>query len=162
MSYLREEIEKYNILDNYFSELKEYYTSQTNIGVSQEANTETSISKELNQIFKLKEGFIPDENWTKVQLISGRVIKLTKSEVACECIFYIDEYKEYQIRNFSRSLFEHLEPIKEGKLLKIKISQKPGSFRIDIIDGKGLGVEKEFSEQDKWNELKNFEMDDPF
>ena len=134
MSYNKDQISEKTAIEKNETDLGEYFTAPTGIKALKELDK--TISEELGQFFNLKEGFIPNENWSKVQLISGRVVKVTKNDVSCECIFYVDDHKEYQIRNFSKTLFEHIEPLKEGKLIKIKISQKAGSFRIDIIDGK--------------------------
>lgn len=104
-----------------------------------------------------RDGFI-NENWDKTILISGRILKVQKDSdiVHCDCIIS-RERSITEVRQFPKIMFDNVYPLKEGTTVCIKISTKKGSTRTDIIDGKGLGIEKEFETFDIWNELEGFE-----
>ena len=113
----------------------------------------------LNKIFESK-GFITNENWLTSKLISAKVIKFNKQSVICECLISKSN-AEIQHREFPIVLFEHLLPLHINFPIKIKVSLKKGSSRTDIIDGRNLGIEREFNELVDWNSLNEFEMDEP-
>ncbi len=99
---------------------------------------------------------ILNERWDKIILISARILKITPTSVSCDCIISL-ENQIVETRAFPKLLFENINPMKEESVVKIKISSKAGSTRTDIIDGKGLGIEKEFEIFDLWEELETFE-----
>jgi hypothetical protein len=95
------------------------------------------------------------ENWTKHINLHAKVYKVTKTEVYCDCI--IDrENQIFEKRIFPLFLFEGIENVRENTLVYLKIRQKQGAMRIDVIDGRGIVSPSEFSLEDKWNSLKGF------
>jgi len=96
-----------------------------------------------------------NENWGFPKLISGRVLKITKDAVSCECL--INKEKQLtQLMSFPRILFDNILELRENSYVKVKISQKPGSIKTEIIDGKGLGIESDFYSNDIWDALEDF------
>lgn len=116
--------------------------------------------KVIQEIFSLRDGTIRNERWVKSFLLSGIVRAISDEFVACE-IISDDVNKKTVIRNYPRLQFSHLPALKIGTTVKIKINEKPGSFRTDIIDGSNMGIEREFGNLLSWNNLSDFEMDDP-
>ncbi len=132
------------------------FSSKSFALAEQEKFTESTFPETItNRIFRQR-GFIAFENWTGSFYISSKVINVQKEFVQCECIIS-KESKILQVREFPILLFNHIFPLQSGTLVKIKISQKPGSTRTDIIDGKGLGIEKDFEIFNIWDQLKDFE-----
>lgn len=125
--------------------------------LSENENVTDVTSSEVitKQLFRQK-GFISYESWTGSFFISSKVIKVNKDYIQCECIIS-KESKIIQVRQFPSLLFTHISPLHEGTFVKIKISEKPGSTRTDIIDGKGLGIEKDFEIISFWDDLKDFD-----
>lgn len=105
------------------------------------------------------------ENWAQTQFLSGRIVEASENFVHCEVVIHYQdgdkESKHFQVRRFPRLLFSHIAPLEEGKTIKIKINQKPGASKTEIFDGKGLGIEKEFEEEDMWQDLEGLKMDEP-
>lgn len=127
-----------------------------------ELKEESAIDLQLiERLISQRNAPMLNEGWAKTIFLSAKILKITNSFVVSECI--ISKENNYtQIREFPKLLFNHIEPISVGQFVKIKISQKPGSTRTDIIDGKGLGIDKDFEMLDAWKDLENFEMDKPF
>lgn len=101
------------------------------------------------------------DKWSYYELISGKIVDIIDKKVFCECMLSRDN-SEFQLRKFDISLFEHLGDFGINSYVKIKISQKPGSQRIDIIDGKGLGIENEFFiDEDSWNIFDEIDLVKP-
>jgi hypothetical protein len=107
------------------------------------------------RLVRQRGGAIINENWSKSQLLSARILKVTKDFISCECLISKSQ-KITQLREFPALLFSHITPLEENTFVKIKISQKPGSFRTDIIDGRNLGIEKDFEMIDLWKDLEDF------
>lgn len=126
-------------------------------------NTSSSESADINileGIFSLRDGVILNERWDNSYLLSGRINAISENFVSCELI--IDKAnKETKIRNYPIKQLDHLPSLNIGKTIKVKINEKPGSFRVDIIDGSNTGIEKEFESMSIWEELNDFEMDNP-
>lgn len=126
-------------------------------------NHKEQLEKELyerslfERIINQKE-FIKNEKWLPPEDINSRIIKEGDNSIFCECI--LDrENKIFEIREFNKLLFQHIKNIKFGKPIKIRYLEKAGSARIDIIDGDGFGIEKEFEDlQDSWDDLKEFDQ----
>jgi hypothetical protein len=97
-----------------------------------------------------------NERWEKTTLLSARILKITDDVVHCDCILSL-ENQISQVRSFSRFMFDSIYPLKENTYVKIKISTKSGSMRTDIIDGKGLDIEKDFEIFDLWSGLEDFD-----
>ena len=106
-----------------------------------------------------QKGFVGNDGWTASILVSGKIIKHNSDSVTCECITSLLKGTT-EVRDFPSILFDHLKPLLEGYPVKIKVSQKKGSIRYDVIDGKNLGIEREFSDLVNWDELNDFKMDD--
>lgn len=162
---------KFQNLDTHFSDSEFKIDSELNIidplstyedprVVSKNFLTESAELNIIDRIFSLKDRVILNEKWDNSYLLSGRINALSENFVSCETI--IDKvHKETQIRNYPIKQFAHLPFLKVGKTVKIKINEKPGSFRIDIIDGSNTGIEKEFESMQNWDQLNDFKMDDP-
>lgn len=125
--------------------------------LEEKTSPEEIITKELF----FQQNFIRNENWSKTYLLSCQILKINADFIHCECIIDNDN-KITQIREFPSLLFQHIKPLQEGEFIKIKISQKPGTVRTDIIDGKGLGIKEEFEIINSWDELEDFKVDKPF
>lgn len=102
---------------------------------------------------------LSNERWDgPANILFSRIIKFNKENVWCECILDKEE-SITQIRKFNSSLFSHIQK-KASNLfhypIVIKINQKAGSIRIDIVDGSNMGIEKEFDSFVDWSELSNF------
>ncbi len=133
------------------------------IGSDKFENALSGESTDLNileGLYLLRSGFILNEKWENSYLLSGRINSISEDFVSCEIIIDKDN-KETQIRKYPIKQLQHLPSISIGKTIKIKINEKPGSFRLDIIDGTNTGIEKEFENMSNWDELENFEMDNP-
>ncbi len=111
----------------------------------------------VENISKNKE-FILNEKWNKISMVSARVLKITNEFVVCECLINKED-SIYECRQFAKKFLEHISDLEENYYLLIKISEKEGSFRIDIYNGKGLSLEKDFQFKNDWDELKDIEMD---
>lgn len=121
---------------------------------------DNDLEKVTKNIFSLGEGWIINEKWENCYLLSGRISAITNDFVECETI--IDKNsKKTQLRKYPINLFMHLPVQKVGSTVRIKINEKKGSFKIAIIDGSNMGIEKEFEEISMWDELNDFEMDNP-
>lgn len=114
----------------------------------------------VDRIFSQRGGLIINEKWENSYTLSGRIISTNEQFVICETILD-NETKKTQVRTYPFKLFEHLPIIEKGRTVKIKINEKAGSFRYDIIDGSNMGIEKEFDEIDVWSQLEGYEMDNP-
>lgn len=122
--------------------------------------TETKDASIIEGLFSLRGGVILNEKWDSSYLLSGRINAISEDFVECESI--IDKTnKVTQIRLYPKILFSNLPVLQIGKTVKIKINEKKGSFRIDIIDGSNTGIEQEFESMSIWDSLDNFEMDNP-
>lgn len=103
----------------------------------------------------IRVGYISTEKWTKHINLHARVYKTTRNEVYCDCITD-RENQIFEKRVFPIFLFEGIEGLKENALVYIKIRQKQGAMRIDVVDGRGLVSPDEFSLKEKWNTLNGF------
>ena len=122
--------------------------------------SDSALEKMTDSIFVLGNGWIINEKWENSYLLSGRISAITQDFVECETI--IDKHaKKTQLRKYPINLFIHLPVQKIGSTVRIKINEKRGSFKIDVIDGSNMGIEKEFEEIANWDELNDFEMDNP-
>lgn len=114
----------------------------------------------IKQLFENR-GFYLNENWTKTFNVQGRILKATKLKIFVECI--IDKQnKKFQVREFPTDLFFKFNSVKQGTLVLLKISSKPGSSRIDVYDGKGLVNKELFKLKDAWDELEDSGLDEPY
>lgn len=105
-------------------------------------------------------GFISAESWDETITLSARILQITTSTISCECI--IDkENKEFEIRNFPKNLFSHLN-LDSTKFIIIKLKNKPGSMRIDIFNGDKIIDKSIFDTKDIWDDLENSGLDKPF
>lgn len=105
-------------------------------------------------------GFISYESWDETVTLSARILQITSSNISCECI--IDkENKEFEVRNFPKSLFSHLN-LDSTKFIIIKLKSKPGSMRIDIFNGEKIIDKTIFEIKDIWNDLEDSGLDKPF
>lgn len=121
-----------------------------------------TIPEESN-IQKLRgwpKGYVSGENWNKVINLHSKVAQITKDIVSCECL--IDKENQiFEVRNFTKEMFSHLDNLFEGKLILVSIKTKPGSSRIDIHNGDGLVDENLFNLEDEWKDLENSGLDKP-
>ncbi|PSR03142.1 MAG: hypothetical protein BRD50_06415 [Bacteroidetes bacterium SW_11_45_7] len=101
------------------------------------------------------------ENWHDSQFLSGRIINVTKHFVTCEYIAYDGDEKKFEVRKFPIMMFNHMEPLQEGKYIRLKMSKKPGSSRIDIFEAHSSEIEKKFEIKENREKLKNITMDEP-
>jgi len=116
------------------------------------------ITEITRRIFDQK-GFVSNDGWTASILVSGKIIKYNSDSVTCECITSLLNGAT-EVRDFPIILFDHLKPLSHEYPVKIKVSQKKGSIRYDVVDGKNLGIEREFSDLVNWEELNDFQLDD--
>ena len=137
--------------------ITESHDYESNIKDSLDSNLATNQNEAY---FNLTTNLVA-EPWNKKDRLSGRVLKVEENFVYCEYIIYYNYKKFYKERRFPIILFQHLPTIEEGLCIKIIICQKPGATKTEIYDGKGLGIEKEFEDQDIWKELEDFQMDEP-
>lgn len=121
---------------------------------------ESKESVILEEIFSLRNGIILNEKWDNSYLLSARINSVSETFVCCEVIINRKD-NDTQIRKYPIKQFNHLSSLKLGKTIKIKINEKPGSFRVDILDGANTGIEKEFESMVSWDKLSNFKMDKP-
>ncbi len=151
--------------DNVVEDTFRQSLGQTGIGISQVSLPEKKYEKAYaegdssnfgaNFLGSRKNGFI-NESWDKTTLISGRVLKITDDLIHCDCILSLENQLS-QVRAFPSFMFGNVYPLRENICVKIKTSIKAGSTRIDIIDGKNLGIEQEFESFDIWTGLEDFD-----
>lgn len=122
--------------------------------------SESIGSPVLDEIFSLRNGIILNEKWDNSYLLSARISSISESFVCCEVIINRKD-NVTQIRKYPIIQFNHLSSLRVGKTIKIKINEKPGSFRVDILDGANTGIEKEFESMISRDKLSNFKMDNP-
>lgn len=157
------------VLDNYVIEGKDLPITSINTfkkeldeGIYKNTSwTDDSVLKKMtDEVFAVGSGWIVNEKWENSYLLSGRISAVTKDFIECETI--VDKNaKKTQLRKYPINLFMHLPLQKVGSTVRIKINEKKGSFKIDVIDGSNMGIEKEFEDISIWNELEGFEMDNP-
>lgn len=135
---------------------------------------EVSLDREINsQIYNLQSeefsislselqqrGFVTNESWESIEQIQAKIIQSNKEIVHCECLLD-KETLFFQVRKFPISLFSHLE-LYNGKPIIIKIRNKAGASRMDILEGKGIVNTDLFDLNDSWEELRDSELDAPF
>ena len=114
----------------------------------------------IHQTFRNK-GFVFNEQWADIIKIPSRVIQVNKSNVICECSIDSDS-DIFECKSFPHELFSNISELKENAPVFIKISSKPGSSRIDVLDGRGIVDMSIFQLKDGWDDLKNSGLDQPF
>lgn len=141
------------------------------VNVNNLTASKTEFDKQILQIdldrnvtminrFETQVGISNIENWSFQEYLSGRIINVNDKFIECECLISRDN-SIFQIRSFEKSLFDNLKNAVQNSFVKIKLSQKPGSQRIDVIDGSGLGIEKDFEVKDDiWSGIKELEITD--
>lgn len=96
------------------------------------------------------------EEWDDFTILDAHVYSFDDKTVNCDCL--IDRERDLiEKRTFPRYLFDRLSKLEIGYLVWIKIRQKPGSIRIDVVDGKGLVNKEIFAQEKIWNGLEGFE-----
>lgn len=76
------------------------------------------------------------ESWGSTKFLPGKVARITEKRIYCECI--LDKEKgAIETRSFPKHLFSHIEHITIDYPILLVIQTKPGSYRIDILDGMG-------------------------
>jgi hypothetical protein len=105
-------------------------------------------------------GFVSSEAWVNVEIFNSKVLEVNKEKVTCECL--VDqENLLFQTRVFSREMFLHIKKISASMLVQIVVKSKPGSSRIDIIDGKGIVDKRLFELNHLWDGLKDSNLGKP-
>lgn len=102
---------------------------------------QTSEEDEVKPIknFLRDKGFISEESWSSTIMIGGKIMEVDENFVYVECLIN-KENKIFEIRKFSKQLFEDCLFSEIGNLILIRIRTKTGSQRIDILDAKGMGA----------------------
>lgn len=160
-----------NILSLYKSRLKEYGSEEFSNWTS---SNFTTYANPLSQLFldKLNQqidvnsdigiendllkyrSVILNEKWTKIINIQSIIISFNTDLVQCECLIDKDE-KLFETRSFPSIVFDNIPNLAKEKPVLISIKSKPGSIKIDVIDGKNF-VDKSLFETNKtWEQLEN-------
>ncbi len=114
----------------------------------------------LNQIF-INRGFVANEQWVDLIKIPSRVIQIENNQVICECSIDLDD-DLFETRGFPIELFSNIPKLGINSPIFIKICSKPGSSRIDVLDGRGIVDMDIFELKEGWDKLKDSGLDKPF
>jgi len=156
-----------NLLDNVInkevlSSRIKFFTDEENLNlhsglIEPEFKDIDTISQ---QVFTHRD-VILNEDWDSVINLYSRFIEIKADFVIIESIIKVEE-RLFEIRSFPIELFKHLFPLKYNDPIIIKLSTKPGSFRADIYNGKGIVDLTLFNLKDGWEDLKDANLDKPF
>ncbi|AYN69074.1 hypothetical protein D1013_17660 [Euzebyella marina] len=111
---------------------------------------------------KLKlRGFVENEEWTTKISIQSRVVEIDNSQIKCDCL--VDQTERvFELRIFDKSLFDHIETLSVGSPILLKIYSKPGSSRIDVLDGEKIVDDSLFDLGDVYSNIEGKGLDKPF
>lgn len=114
----------------------------------------------FEKLFSYRKVFL-NENWDRTLFIDGKINSVEDNFIKVTCL--MDEEKlEFKEKIFPKLLLSHIYPLTENKFIRVKISQKMGSIRYDFFDADGFDINKKaFTADDLWEDLENFEMDEP-
>ncbi|RIV42951.1 hypothetical protein [Flagellimonas pelagia] len=105
-------------------------------------------------------GFKVEESWTNKISYQAKVIEIGLDYVICECL--VDkEGREFEVREFGKVLFKHLEGLKENTPVMLVYKERPGSMRFDVYNGEYLVDMKLFELNDLYAGLENSELTKP-
>lgn len=119
--------------------------------------------KELDifaQLFRNQGGY-KKEKWSSEATIQSKVVKLNDNCVFVDCLIN-RESKKFELREYPIILFNHIENLKVGSPILVRIGMKEGSAKIDIYDGRGVVDLALFSLNDEWEKLRGSNLDTPF
>jgi hypothetical protein len=88
--------------------------------------------------------------WQKEINISGKVVEIKEDAVLCDCLLD-PEAGIFEIRNFPRMLFNHLHSLASQPYVYITIRTRPGTTRIDVLDGARLVNKTAFEIKEAFN-----------
>lgn len=150
------------------ADLSEYYKDQKNkendldrFNFKDKLDFDNDVSQSIiNQIFRNR-GVIANEQWVDVITIPSKVISIDEHQISCECSIDIDNDK-FETRSFPKELFSNIPNLDINSPIFIKINYKPGSSRIDVLDGKGIVDMNIFELNSGWDKLKGSGLDQPF
>jgi hypothetical protein len=74
------------------------------------------------------------KKWKLIDSINCRIIDIYDKIVVLECLVDIKS-KTFEERNISKSLFKYFDDTYFGKLILLKIYQKPSQMKVKAIDG---------------------------
>jgi len=100
------------------------------------------------------------ESWTNTESLWCKINQIKNNSVYLDCL--LDrEARRFQLRKFPKSLFGHLR-CSEGNPVILSIKSRNGAMRIDIYKGDGIVDLEYFNAEDKWEELREANLDRPF
>jgi len=109
------------------------------------------------QIFTSK-NVILKEDWESIINLPSRFIEGDDYLITCESIIDV-ENRIFETKKYPIDLFQHLLPLEYCDPILIKLSSKPGSYRLDVYNGKGLVDLSLFNLKDGWEDLMNQGLD---
>lgn len=108
-----------------------------------------------------QKGISLNEKWDHIDTIHGIIRTVSVHAITVECMIDRDSL-EFELNTFPRSLFTNLGEPLHGKPIILRLSTKPGSSRIDIVDGAGIISLENFQFRDDIADLEDANLDKPF
>lgn len=121
----------------------------------QENNSSDFLIKSIKENYT--DSFLPRSNWKLNEVYSGKILDFDTTSVKVEILIDKEE-KLYQVRYFSRIIFQECDFLDHGNFIQVKIYNKPKETKITIEDGRNIVPKSDFPKENILDEIKDFKM----
>lgn len=135
------------------------YSMDYLVGFENSSSPEDVDSKEYFSEFK-KSKFKLNEQWDSIITLNAKIIDYNDDIVTCDCLIDRDLII-LETRDFPINIFSHLN-LDVNKFIKIKIKEKGGSIRFDILSGEKSIDKTKFNVEEDIRSLDSFQGNSNF